>query len=211
MQQLLDLARKEPSIADDAYVGLLRRFTVQSSKSIEDEEEKGWVYRELASVGKPILPALSRYCRDQDKIAWALRLLEDIANEEEEWKILDELLLQHPAGSIERSASKKIDLLTHIQEIDHPRVVTELAKYLNDRDESVRFFVVEALVDIADESALPALVQRLASSEEDSIRIKTRILDALTSLGWSIEAHKDAIRPNLGSEHAFDGNVVVRR
>lgn len=211
MQQLFDMAQKNPEHAEQAYVGLLKRFTIQSSKSIEDEEEKGWVYRELAAIGKPLLPAIETYCKEQEKIAWALRLLEDTANEEEEWKVLDALLDLHPAGSIERTPDKKIDILTHVQEIDDPRVIQRLCSYLEDRDEKVRFFVVEALVDIAEESALPALVARLASPEEDSIRIKTRILDGIAALDWSIQAHRETIAPHLGHEHQFENDRIKRR
>lgn len=211
MQQLFELAKKQPELATEAYTGLLMRFSIQSSKSIEDEEEKGWVFRELSQVGKPVLPAVSAYCKDQEKIAWALRLLEDLANEQEEWEILDELLAMHPAGSIERSSDKKLDILTHLQEIDDPRVVARLCEYLDDRDESVRFFVVEALIDIGEEPALASLVNRLVNPQEDSMRVKTRILDGLAKLGWSIEAHRDTIAAHLGTEHVFSGDKVARK
>lgn len=210
MQQLFDLAKKQPELATEAYTGLLMRFTIQSSKSIEDEEEKGWVYRELASRGKAVLPAISAYCAQEEKIAWALRLLEDIANEEEEWAVLDKLLEAHPAGSIERTPDKKIDILTHVQEIDDPKVLQCLGGYLDDRDESVRFFVTEALIDIGEEAALPFLAGRLANEEEDSLRIRSKILDGIAKHEWSIADYRDSLAAHLGNEHRFQDDKIVR-
>src|SRR5690606_15361812 len=84
--------------SDEALVGLFKRFTMVSTKSIEDEEEKGWVYRKLSGLGPKVLPAAKRFCLESDNIAWALRIVEDVADEQQEWDILDELLRRHPPG-----------------------------------------------------------------------------------------------------------------
>lgn len=204
MQGLLDDG------SDEAYVGLLRRFTITSTKSIEDEEEKGWVYRRLSAVGKPILPALKTFCLEADNIAWALRILEDVANEKEEWDILDALLEKHQPG-YERDPAKKLQLLGHLQEIDDPRISQLMVGYLADDDETVRYFAVEALIDIAEEEvAKPALCKHL-ESDEDSIRLRNRICDGLAKLEWDISASKDAIASKLGTEFGLEGNKVVAR
>lgn len=204
MEQLLEDA------SDEAYVGLLRRFTMTSTKSIEDEEEKGWVYRRLSAIGKPILPALRTFCLEHENIAWALRIVEDVANEEEEWGLLEALLERHPPG-YERDPAKKIQLLTHLADIEDGRISGILARYLDDPDETVRFFAVEALVDIGDAASVEPLVDRLCNAAEDSVRLRTRILDGLASHGWDISAHRARLAPQLGHEHGFDQNKVVRR
>lgn len=196
--------------SDEAFVGLLRRFTMNASKSIEDEEEKGWVYRRLSGVGKPLLPALKTFCLEHDNIAWALRILEDIANEEEEWDVLEALLERHPPG-YERDPAKKIQLLTHVQEIDDPRVPGILARYLADPDETVRFFVVDALIDIGEDACREPLLAHAAAGAEDSVRLKTRLLDGLASLNWPLGEHRDAIAANVGSEHTIKDGKIVRR
>lgn len=204
MEQLLEDG------SDEAYVGLLRRFTITSTKSIEDEEEKGWAYRRLSAIGKPVLAALEQFCVEYENIAWALRILEDVANEEEEWKILDALLAKHPPG-YERDPSKKIQMLTHLADIDDPKVVGHLCRYLEDPDETVRYFVAEALIDIGEEEAKSALVERLCEADEDSVRLKTRILDGLADLEWDVSEQRDAIVQNLGNEHVLQGGKIVRR
>ncbi len=197
--------------SDEALVGLMKRFTIVSTKSIEDEEEKGWAYRQLSGLGAKVLPAAKQFCLEHDNIAWALRIVEDVANEEQEWEILDALLAQHPPG-YERDPSKKIQLLTHLAEIEDPSVATTLARYLEDHDEGVRFLCVEQMLDIADEANTKApLVQRLVHEKEDSLRLRARILDGLADLGWDVSDWSDAIVQRIGSEHELKGGKVHRR
>lgn len=196
--------------SEEAVVGLLRRFTVNAAKSIEDEEEKGWVYRKVLALGEHALGPCKTFCLEYDNIAWALRIIEEIADEDQEWDILDALLEQHPPG-YERDPSKKIQLLTHVAEIDADKVTPILVGYLDDADEGVRYLCAEQLIDIADERAREPLITRLCDPKEESLRLKTKILDGLASLGWDVADYADAIAKNLGNEHALSSGKIVRR
>ncbi|HET6585226.1 MAG TPA: HEAT repeat domain-containing protein [Nannocystaceae bacterium] len=195
---------------DEALVGLMKRFTIVATKSIEDEEEKGWVYRKLSDLGTKVLPPLKQFCLESDNVAWALRILEDVANEQEEWEVLDAMLARHPP-EYARDPKTKLQILTHVAEIDDPHVVDTLLAYLEDPDEGVRFFAVEQLVDIADERAKARLVARLGNKDEDSIRLRTRVLEGLATLGWDVSEFSDVIAANLGNEHLLSKGKVVRR
>ncbi len=204
MQQLLELETVP------AIVGVMRRFTMNASKSIEDEEEKNWLSKRLLGLDKALLlPAAMEFCVNNDNIAWVLRIVEDRANEREEWELFDALVAKHPPG-YERDPAKKLQLLTHMAELDNPRVLDIFIPYLDDPDEGIRFHVVEALVDICEPdtpnpAVLAALVRRLANPEEDSLRVKTRILTGIARLGWDVSAHQAEVAANIGSEHKFDG------
>jgi hypothetical protein len=204
MQSLLDDGSEE------ALVGLMKRFTIIATKSIEDEEEKGWAYRELSGLGGKVLPALRQFCLESDNVAWALRILEDVANGPQEWEILEAMLERHPP-EYARDPKTKIQVLTHLAEIDDPRVAGILARYLDDPDEGARYFCVEQLVDIGDESVKPSLLARLGNPAEESVRLRTRILDGLASLGWDVSDAQDVVIKNLGNEHLLQRGKVVRR
>jgi hypothetical protein len=195
---------------DDCYVALLGRFSMNASKSIDDEEEKGWLYRHLVMVGKPLLAPIKQFCRDAEGVAWALRIVEDVANEAEEWEILDVLLEAHPPN-YERDSGAKLQMLTHLKEIEDERVRGILIRYLADPDENVRFFCIEALIDNQEREAMDALVTQLDSPEEDSIRLRSRILDGLADLGWDLSEHATVVRKHVGDEHGFDGKRLTRR
>jgi len=204
MQQLLEDGSEE------ALVGLMKRFGVISTKSIEDEEEKGWAYRELSALGSKVLPALRQFCLESDNVAWALRILEDVANGPQEWDVLEAMLERHPP-EYARDPKTKLQVLTHLAEIDDPRVVDILVRYLEDPDEAVRFFCVEQLVDIADDRAKAPLLARLGNPAEDSVRLRSRILDGLATLAWDVSDAQDVVVANLGNEHLFQKGKIVRR
>lgn len=196
--------------SEEALVGLFKRFTMVSTKSIEDEEEKGWAYRQLSGLGDKVLPAARTFCLETDQnVAWALRIIEDVADEKQEWDILDALLEKHPPG-YERDPSKKQQILTHIADIDDPRVAEILGKYLSDHDEGVRFFCVEQLVDIADDGSREPMLERLLSGEEDSLRIRNRILDGFADLQWELGDKVEAVAKAVGSEHEVKSGKVVK-
>jgi hypothetical protein len=48
--------------SEDAYIALLRRFTMNAKNSIDDEEEKIWLYGRLSKIGKPMLAPIKRFC-----------------------------------------------------------------------------------------------------------------------------------------------------
>lgn len=197
--------------SEEALIGLFRRFTIVSTKSIEDEEEKGWAYRQLSGLGAKVLPAVKAFCLEHDNVAWALRIIEDVADETQEWEILDALLERHPPG-YERDPKKKLQILAHLADIDDPKVAEYLVGYVNDADEGVRYFAVEQLLDIGDEAqGKQALVDRLCHPDEDSLRLRTKVLDGLAEHGWDVSTDADRIRPRLGNEHALQSGKVVKR
>lgn len=204
MQVLLDDGSEE------ALVGLMKRFTVIATKSIEDEEEKGWAYRELSGLGAKVLPALRTFCVESENVAWALRILEDVANGPQEWEILEAMLERHPP-EYARDPKTKLQVLTHLAEIDDPRVVDILLRYLDDPAEQVRFFCIEQLCDIADMRAKSGLLARLGNPAEDSVRLRTRILDGLAVLGWDVSDAQGVVIENLGNEHVLQKGKIVRR
>ncbi|MFV8748967.1 HEAT repeat domain-containing protein [Nannocystaceae bacterium ST9] len=195
---------------DEAYVATLKRFTMTASKTIDDEEEKGWLYRRLTAIGKPMLRPIAQFCRESESIAWALRIVEDVANEDEEWALIATLLEIHPVG-YERDSAAKLQMLTHIKEIDDPRVREILARYLRDPDENVRFFCIEALIENGELESREPLLATLTNPEEDSVRLRSRILDGLADLRWDVSAFADGIRKLMDDEHRFDGKVITRR
>ncbi len=197
--------------SEEALIGIFRRFTIVSTKSIEDEEEKGWAYRQLRDRGASILPIAQTFCLEYDNVAWALRVIEDVADDAQEWGILDALLDKHPPG-YERDPNKKLQILTHLADIDDPKVAEYLAGYVEDADEGIRFFAVEQLLDIADEEhGKPALIERLCNAEEDSVRLRTKILDGLADLGWNVGDDAERVRPFVGQDHRLTEGTIFKR
>jgi hypothetical protein len=176
--------------SEEALHGLLRRFGMMYDKTIEDEQEKDWVFDVLVEKGMTVLPALKRYLKEAESISWPLRLLDKIADRETELGVLQEILARHEPG-YERDPTKKIQLLNHLGGIKDERVPPLCAPYLADMDEGVRYAAVEALVRQANEaSAAAPLLDQLTKPEEDSLRIRLQIAEGFADLGWPVPADR---------------------
>src|SRR6516165_1103976 len=75
----------------EAVEGLFGRFTIRYDKSIEDEQEKQWVYDELCKMGGKIIPSVQKHLRSADSIAWGLKVLHEVATADEAWPVLADL------------------------------------------------------------------------------------------------------------------------
>lgn len=183
--------------SDEALYGMLRRFGFRYDKSIEDEQEKDWVFETLVEKGAAALPAVKRYLLSAESISWPLRVLDKVADRDTEMAFLEEVLARHEPG-YERDPTKKTQLLSHLGGLAHPKAPALVAAYLKDMDEGVRFTAVEALLQLKDEAAAKApLLELFASREEDSLRIRLRIAEGLADLGWELPAE---LRPAVAAK-----------
>jgi thioredoxin-like negative regulator of GroEL len=181
----------------EAVEGLLSRFTIRYDKSIEDEQEKQFVFDELVKMGGKILPPLQKHLRNAESISFGLKVLLEVATTDEAWPILADLCERND-NTYTRDPSKKIQLLHYLGEASDPRAVKALVPYLTDMDEGVRFVAVEALLHHKDvETAREPLLVLLTNEKEDSRRIKKRILDGFADLGWDVKGYSGAVEKML--------------
>lgn len=173
--------------SDDALVGVLRRFTMTYDKSIEDEQEKQWMYETLVAMGPDITPAILRSLLTSESVSWPLRVLAKISpNKDAELDTLAKVLAKHPPG-YERDPTKKVQVLTRICAIDNPRCAAMLTPYLEDMDEGVRIAAAEGLVMRGKEDEIAGtLVNIFVSQEEESHRLRRVIAEGFANRGWSL-------------------------
>lgn len=195
----------------DAIFGLLRRFGMMYDKTIEDEQEKEWVFEVLVEKGASIIPPVQKYLFAADSISWPLRLLDKIANKEQELEVIKSVLDRHEPG-YERDPTKKIQLLNHMAALKDARVPPLVVPYLADMDEGVRYAAVETLVRTGSEEVArePLLVQ-FVSASEDSLRIRIRIADGFAEMGWLVKGHRGEVEKHLPEQFQIDREGHIKR
>jgi len=192
----------------EAVIGLLRRFSFNYDKTIEDEQEKEWVYQALCAMGHKILPELRSYMRESETLAWPLKILEHVAKGDSFHETL-RLLCEWNDNSYVRDPSKKIQLVHFMGEHRDPVIAALIVPYLEDVDEGVRFNAVEAIFyqgyrDVA----LAPLIKALSNPQEESRRIKVAILEGLAAAGWPISPPEEAAAlQKVMNELSVDGKL----
>jgi len=199
--------------SDEALFALMKRFGMMYDKSIEDEQEKEWVFEWLVEKGAAVLPALKKYMLAADSISWPLRLLDKVVDGKEgRVDVIAGVMERHEPG-YERDPTKKIQLLTHLAGLKHARVPPLVAPYLADMDEGVRYAAGEALLKQADEATARLPLLDLLAKEE-SLRIRIRIADGFADLGWGVADRREQIEKLLPDSYQLDGRgdaIYIRK
>ncbi len=195
----------------EALYGLLRRFAVMYDKTIEDEQEKEWVFETLESKGEAALDAVKRYLLSAESISWPLRLLPRIASAEQELAAIEEILTRHEPG-YERDPTKKIQVLNYLGRFKNEKAPALIAPYLKDMDEGVRFAAVEALVRQKDEAvAREPLLDLFSSDGEESLRIRIRVAEGFVEQGWLVKGHRGSVEKKLPDAFTIDREGHIKR
>jgi HEAT repeat protein len=165
----------------------------------------------LESKGKDILPALRRYLLSADSISWGLRLLDKVADREQEIAALEQVLAKHEPG-YERDPTKKIQLLSHLGHLKHDKAAGLVAPYLKDMDEGVRFAAAEALLYLKREDvARDPLLELFTSDAEESLRIRLRICEGFTDTGWLVHGHRGGVEKKLPDSYQLDREGHIKK
>jgi hypothetical protein len=214
--QSADRMKALDALADDgseeALYGLLKRFGMMYDKSIEDEQEKEWVFDTLVTKARSAIPPVKKYLFSAESISWPLRVLDKIAlDTDEEIAILQEVLERHEPG-YERDPTKKIQLLTHLGALKHAKAAELCAPYLKDMDEGVRYAAAEAVMRQKNEAVgREPLLELFASDEEESLRLRLKIAEGFAELGWLVQGFRPGVEKKLPDNFALDREGHIKR
>jgi hypothetical protein len=198
----------------DAIFAVLKRFGMMYDKSIEDEQEKEWLFDALAEKGASIIPQIERYLLAADSISWPLRLLSKVAGKDYEIAVVKKVLDRHEPG-YERDPTKKIQLLNHLagmKDVKDSEVASLAVPYLADMDEGVRYAAAEGLIRVGKEEIASApLIDHFVDEKEESLRVRLVIADGFADKGWLVKTHRPAFDKKLPEAFAIEKDGRVKR
>jgi hypothetical protein len=211
------LERLRDDGSEDALYGLCRRFSIQSMKGVEDEQEKNWVVDTLVAKDQQAFAPLVRYMKAAEQLAFPLRVFEQIANRDKALPVVDELFAGEKPGYV-RMPERRIDLLHWYAEWDEANdedVVTHLTPYLVDFDENVRFTAITGMNGCAAELIAKPLIDALVRPEEESGRIRRTIIEVLAESKVPLGDRGDEVAGRMqgqaADEYKIAGGFVVKR
>ncbi len=209
MQQLSDMGTPA------ALRTLCLRFTARAEPGITDDEEKETVRQMLVDEGAEAIGPLEAFVREEeDGIAWALRVLADVAPSEKALSIVVGELAR--LGKIyTRDPEKKLVLLTWLREhhagASGDAVEAALLPLLEDFSDDVRISATRAFVSVAPgEKARDALIQLLLR-DRDNARVRGEVLDALATLGADVKGHRPTVEALLVEPFFLDREGRVKK
>lgn len=210
MQQLRDIGN------EDAVRALITRFNESSPNTTVDLEEKQWVYDVLVDMSRQnpdIQKLVENHVRASDShINWPIKVLGDLLDYKGMANFLRELL--EPLGTeYVRDPEKKQEVILHAASFKSPELAQEIARFLEDANETVRFLAVDTLFTQGFDLAVQPMVR--CAIDEESTRIIQKIAAGLAERNdWIVpEAERPAFSNVLPGEYGLhpDGYVIKRR
>ena len=194
----------------EAAAALLRRFTFNMDPSITDQEEKDGAYQGVLAAGQAAIPSLRAFAAKAESLAWPIKILKELLADD---AYVEELLLWLDRWDTEYSKfiDPKLQLLSALEEVKHERILAKVAPFLEDVNGDARFLAVGTVLAQDDESATPGLLSAL--EQEESLRVKNRILDGFIGHAWTVPEELLAkTRKALPPEYSVDARrLVVKR
>jgi hypothetical protein len=195
--------------SDEALRALLTRFTLRVDPSITDGEEKNAAFLGIVQNGEAALGPVRDFLDSSDTLAWPLKILKELQSEEEVTTTLLELLSKMDT-EYERDPQKKIDVIASFEERKDPRIVDAVIRFLDDMNETVRFYAAGAILaqDEAD-GALEAMTKAMLA--EESVRVRMRMLDGYIERGWTLGDVKDEASKKMPTGYTLGKKGEVRK
>jgi hypothetical protein len=188
---------------------LLPRFTFYVEPSITDQEEKDAAFNGIVEAGEAAVVPVKAFLRKAESTSWPIKMLDRLVAPGEVVACLLELLSGMDT-EYERDPERKIQVLTTLAERKDARVAGAVARFVLDANETVRFAAVAAVLAQDDAQVfVGALLHGLL--QEDSVRVRNRVLEALATFGASVTPHEDALRGRLTPGYTLDKGVVRKK
>jgi hypothetical protein len=194
---------------EDGIRALLKRFTNTCDNHTHDQTEKQDVSDMLVEFGPQAIPPIRDFLAREKEVTWAMKTLARLVDRKE-W--LDIVLGTIEGKDSENTDSEKINqILLELHETKDPRAVATAARYLEDLNDTVRFTAIETLASIEDEAAHAPLLTALTKPEEESQRVRHRIIELFVERGWEVKGFRKAVEDRLPEGFYLDRSGRIKQ
>ena len=193
----------------EAVSALMQRFTVRVDPSITDQEEKEGAFKGLVGLGDVVVEPVRAFMADAESLAWPLKILGAVLSEQD---VIAELLglLSQMDTEYERDPQRKFQVLLELSDRKDPRIVAAATPFVDDVNETARFHAVGTVLSQDNrEDAKDAFLKAIPN--EESVRVKSRILDAFIENDWPVAEGIEALRPKLPAGYSITNKGVVQK
>lgn len=177
---------------------LLARFEYSLEHGINDTREKELAMKGIVHFGKEAIPLIKEHLQNTHRIAWPLKILEKICDQESE--IVDVLLSALNFGDVvfdQAIVDKNYDLLCHLSGHKRAGLSAKVIHFIKDADERVRFAAAEVLAAQDDQSVASSLEPFLFDDSSENRRIRKSVMDAFIRNHWKVHSVPEGHNPSV--------------
>lgn len=197
---------------EKAFRILMSRFNLLNPSPVVDLEEKEEILGLLVQLGQPVVEwTKESVIQSSESIHWPMLFLEKVLSDDDFRAFVAFLAAKTEAGYA-REPKKKLNIVQLIGKFPNDDSREEVAKFLEDHDEQVRFQTIGVMLRIDCPNAQELLAARWASEDETSGRIYAEIAEAFSERGWSVNiADLAVLRPRCSHGFRIEDSGLVTR
>ncbi len=199
LQELRDIGTTE------AVWVMLQRYNENNPNTTVDIDEKELVFDFLVRLARSgdadVIGQVKRYVLTKDvKVNWPMKILNELLSEEDYVAFMVEVLATCDTA-YQRTVEKKQELVLRATELDDPALAEQIARFLSDDNETIRFLAVDAAFNQSrGDLVAAALYERLLI--EDSNRVLQKLMPNL--IGRQDMAIPEHLRPDVEAKLPAD-------
>ncbi len=196
--------------SEEALYVLLRRFDNTIKSESMDRFEKEMIHDILVEKGATAIPPIVQFLGASENVTWPIQALRKITTEDH---VVEQLVAVLAVENTKDTfkPDKKARLLELMADHKDPRIPPVAVGALKDFDETVRYGAVECLFEQGDDVAREPLLTLLTDEDEESQRIKKRILEGFIKVGWTVKGFRKAVEELLASHQWVDRQGTIKQ
>lgn len=195
---------------DRSLKALLKRFDFSDENSIVDGKEKEAALAGIIRRGPAALPIIQEYLQTKEHIAWPLKALLALSDEQTVVRALEDCLDLGPVDFEQNKVEKNYDILCHLMDYDTPCNEEKILHFLQARDERVRFAAAELLARQGSASVLPHFEPFIYDESAENRRIRATVLEAYLKRSWKLTDKQRFSKLDIPGYHINSKGGITR-
>jgi hypothetical protein len=193
----------------ESAAALLRRFTVQTTQSSMDLEEKQYTVRLLAEMGKVAVDPILNFIKVEPDVTYPVQALKKICSSEEFHTALLNIMNGFSAGYTRWPEAKAV-LIGFLSDEAFAQVSKTVLHFLDDDDDDVCIAAIDYLARNGEEEIREKLLQLFLDAEERP-RVRGRILDHFCEREWTVKGFKKKMEEAIALPFYMTSKGIIRR
>jgi hypothetical protein len=183
----LDFLANGVDSPEDAIPLLLERFEFSLEHGINDTREKELAMKGIVKYKERAIPIVKSWLQQTNRIAWPIKILKELGQEQVVVDCLKSALDFGDVSFTQHIVDKNYDILCYLRDYQIPESIDQIAHFLNDPDERVRYAAAELLINQDTDAVREKLARFLTDDSAENRRLRGSIIQLFIDRHWKVE------------------------
>lgn len=182
----LEYLAKGIDSVEEAVPALLPRFEYSLEHGINDTREKELALKGIVRYGDKAIPFIKDWLQKTSRIAWPIKALYELGQDQVVVDCLKAALNYGEVSFSQHEVDKNYDILCYLRDYQIHDLIPQIAHFLVDADERVRYGAAEVLIAQNTDTVKDTLEHFLADDTSENRRIRGAVAQLFIDRQWKV-------------------------